>query len=170
MKLVCHFFFPPEKETDRERHQASCGKYWQHNHSLPWLSILSFFQPCPHFPAWRKWNYLYKNGVTHLFLFWYLFWCLLFSVFIFHPGIGCACLHSYLLYCAIIIIWASLVAQMVKNLPAVQETWVRFPGSGRLPGGGNGYPFKYSCLENSMDRGAWQDSPGDSKSWTWLSE
>ena len=29
------------------------------------------------------------------------------------------------------------------------------PGSGRSPGGGNGYPVQYSCLENSMDRGAW---------------
>ena len=30
------------------------------------------------------------------------------------------------------------------------------PWSGRSPGEGNGYPLKYSCLENSMDRGAWQ--------------
>ena len=30
------------------------------------------------------------------------------------------------------------------------------PGSGRSPGGGNGYPLQHSCLENSMDRGAWQ--------------
>ena len=29
------------------------------------------------------------------------------------------------------------------------------PGSGRSPGEGNGNPFQYSCLENSMDRGAW---------------
>ena len=29
------------------------------------------------------------------------------------------------------------------------------PGSGRSPGEGNGNPFKYSCLENPMDRGAW---------------
>ena len=29
------------------------------------------------------------------------------------------------------------------------------PGSGRCPGGGNGNPFEYSCLENPMDRGAW---------------
>ena len=28
--------------------------------------------------------------------------------------------------------------------------------SGRSPGDGNGYPFQYSCLENSMDRGTWQ--------------
>ena len=30
------------------------------------------------------------------------------------------------------------------------------PGSGRSPGERSGYPFQYSCLENSMDRGAWQ--------------
>ena len=30
------------------------------------------------------------------------------------------------------------------------------PGSGRFPGEGNGYPFQYSCLENPMDRRAWQ--------------
>ena len=29
------------------------------------------------------------------------------------------------------------------------------PGSGRSPGEGNGYPLRYSCLENSVDRGAW---------------
>ena len=29
------------------------------------------------------------------------------------------------------------------------------PGSRRYLGGGNGYPFQYSCLENSMDREAW---------------
>ena len=30
------------------------------------------------------------------------------------------------------------------------------PGSGRSPGEGNGNPLRYSCLENPMDRGAWQ--------------
>ena len=30
------------------------------------------------------------------------------------------------------------------------------PGSGRFPGEGNGYPLQCSCLENSMDRGAWR--------------
>ena len=30
------------------------------------------------------------------------------------------------------------------------------PGLGRSPGEGNGYPLQYSCLENLMDRGAWQ--------------
>ena len=42
------------------------------------------------------------------------------------------------------------------------------PGSGRSHGGGNGNP-QYSCLENSMDRGAWWAIvPGAEKSWTGL--
>ena len=50
---------------------------------------------------------------------------------------------------------ASLVAQMVKNLPAMQKTRRFNLQSGRSPGGGHGNPLQYSCLENSMDRGAW---------------
>ena len=48
---------------------------------------------------------------------------------------------------------------MVKNLPA-NAGEVRdigsVPGSGRSPGGGNGNPLQYFCLENPMDRGAWR--------------
>ena len=48
---------------------------------------------------------------------------------------------------------------MVKNLPVnageVQDAG-SVPGLGRSPGEGNGNPLRYSCLENSMDRGAWQ--------------
>ena len=66
--------------------------------------------------------------------------------------------------------WASLVAQLVKNLPAVQETLDSIPGSGRSRGEVNGYSLHYSCLENSMDRGAWQTIVhGVTKSQTWLS-
>ena len=44
------------------------------------------------------------------------------------------------------------------------------PGLERSPGEGNGYPFQYSCLENSVDRGAWQAAVhGVAKSWTRLS-
>ena len=39
---------------------------------------------------------------------------------------------------------ASLIARSVKNLPAMQETPVWFPGSGRSPGEGKGYPLQYS--------------------------
>ena len=51
---------------------------------------------------------------------------------------------------------ASLVAQSVKSLTAMQETWVGIPGSGRSPGEGNCNPLQYSCLENPMDSGDWQ--------------
>ena len=44
---------------------------------------------------------------------------------------------------------------MVKNVPAIKETWVRPLGGGRSPGGRHGNPLQYSCLENPMDRGAW---------------
>ena len=50
---------------------------------------------------------------------------------------------------------ASLVAQRLKRLPAMRETWVLIPGLGRSPGEGNGNPLQCSCLENPMDRGAW---------------
>jgi len=44
---------------------------------------------------------------------------------------------------------------MVKNLPAKAGDTGSTPGSGRSPGEGNGNPLQYSCLENSMDKGAW---------------
>ena len=54
--------------------------------------------------------------------------------------------------------WASQVLLVVKN-PLANAGDVRdagsIPGSGRSPGEGNGNPLQYSCLENSMDRGAW---------------
>ena len=48
---------------------------------------------------------------------------------------------------------------MVKNLPANAEDAGDLdltPGLGKAPGGGNGYSHWYSCLENPMDREAWQ--------------
>ena len=108
---------------------------------------------------------------------------------------------------------ASLVVQLVKNLPVMQETpvqghdswagkfpWRRdriptsvflgFPGDsdgkesacnvgdpgsicglGKSPGEGNGNPLQYSCLENPVDRAAWQATVhGVEKSWTRLSD
>ena len=60
------------------------------------------------------------------------------------------------------------MAQMVKNLPAGDPSLI--PGSGWSPGEGNGSPCQYSCLENSMDRGAWWATVhGVSKSRTQLS-
>ena len=51
------------------------------------------------------------------------------------------------------IVCAFLVAQLVKNLPAIQETWFWSLGRDNPPGEGNDYPLQYSCLEDSKDRG-----------------
>ena len=47
-------------------------------------------------------------------------------------------------------------ALVVKNPPTNVGDAGLTPGFGRFPGGGHGNPLYYSCLENSMDRGAWQ--------------
>ena len=44
----------------------------------------------------------------------------------------------------------------LKNLPANAGGAGLIPGSGRTPEGGNGHVLRYSCLGNSMDRGAWR--------------
>ena len=63
---------------------------------------------------------------------------------------------------------------MVKNLPAsagdVRDV-SSVSESGRSSGGGCGNPFQYFCLENPMDRGAWQAIVQKvTKSWTWLKQ
>ena len=45
---------------------------------------------------------------------------------------------------------------MVKNPPANAGDGGLIPGSGRSPGGGNGTPLQYSCLENPMEVEVWQ--------------
>ena len=47
-------------------------------------------------------------------------------------------------------------SSLVKTPPANAGDAGSTPGSGRSPGGGNGNPLQYSCLENPMDRGAWR--------------
>ena len=50
----------------------------------------------------------------------------------------------------------SQVAPVVKNPPTNVGDSGSIPGSGRSPGGGQGNPLQYSCLENPLDRGAWR--------------
>ena len=50
---------------------------------------------------------------------------------------------------------ASLVAQRLKCLPPMRETWVRSLGGEDPPGKGNGNPLQYSCLQNPIDGEAW---------------
>ena len=68
--------------------------------------------------------------------------------------------------------WASHVVLVVKIMLAdagdIRDSG-SIPGSGRSPGGEHGNLLQYSCLENSMDRGAWRSAVhGLAKSWTWL--
>ena len=64
---------------------------------------------------------------------------------------------------------SSLVVQLVKNLPAMQETWVQSLGQEDPLEKGVANPVPYSCLENSMDRGTWRATIcGVTRSWTWL--
>ena len=71
-------------------------------------------------------------------------------------------------------IMASQVVSVVKNPPASSGDpgdGVSIPGSERSSGVGSGNLLQYSCLENYMDRGAWQTTvPGVPKSQTWLSD
>ena len=63
---------------------------------------------------------------------------------------------------------------MVKNLPAKAgdtRDVGSIPGLGRSPGGGNGNPLQYACLENLMDGGPWWATVhGVTKSWTQLKQ
>jgi len=66
---------------------------------------------------------------------------------------------------------ASQVVLLIKNLPAkvgdIRDTQGSIPGLRRTPGGGHGNPLQYSCLENPMDRRAWQATVHRvAKSWT----
>ena len=60
---------------------------------------------------------------------------------------------------SLMLLWGSRVVQLVKKLPAIagdaRDEGV-IPEPGRSPGIGNGNPLQYFCLENPMDRGAWQ--------------
>ena len=67
--------------------------------------------------------------------------------------------------------WTSLVAQTVKASAYNAGDPGSIPGLGRSPGEGNGNPLVYSCLENPMDRGAWQAAVhGVAKSQTQVSD
>ena len=74
-----------------------------------------------------------------------------------HTSVVHIYIHTYI--CTYVYAWASQVAQLVKNPPASvgdARGVGSILGSGRSPGGGNGNPLQYSCLENPMGRGAWR--------------
>ena len=110
---------------------------------------------------------IFLNVPSPLFLFVPYIFCS-FSLLSFSPHLWNVCIYVYAyLY---IHTGTSLVAQMVKNLLAVQEMWLD-PWIKKIPWRRECYPLQYFCLENSTDRGAWQTTVyGITKSWTQLSD
>ena len=94
---------------------------------------------CVNFCCTAKWG-SYTDTHTHTYSL-----VILFSIMIYHRILS-------IFLC--VLQRASWVAQMVKNLPAMWETWVWSWGQEDPLEKGN--PLRYSCLENSMGRGAWQ--------------
>ena len=68
------------------------------------------------------------------------------------------CLNGKKFLCVVFIYFILFIflfgGSVVKNLPSSVGDAGLVPGSGRLPGEGNGSPVQYSCLGNPMDRGA----------------
>ena len=87
----------------------------------------------------------------------------------------CVYRYTYICVCVFICmyvcIWGFLGGSVVKNPPAsAGERRCRFdPWVGKIPSGGLGNPLQNFCLENPMDRGAWQATVHRvTKSWLWL--
>ena len=78
------------------------------------------------------------------------------------PGLGRSLEEG--IYYSLQYSWASLVAQLVKNPPAMQESWAQSLGWEDPLEKGKGYPLQYSSLESSMDCIV----HGVTKSWAWL--
>ena len=64
--------------------------------------------------------------------------------------------YSFAFYAAYLKVIGFPGGPVVKNAPAKARDEGSISGWGRSPGGGNGNPFQYSCLENPMDRGSWR--------------
>ena len=82
----------------------------------------------------RKLLFSFRDAILHLF-------CIVFEIM-------CLCHH---ICSSTQLSWTSLVAQLVKNLPAMWETWVRSLCWRDALEKGKGYPCQYSGLENAMD-------------------
>ena len=77
---------------------------------------------------------------------------------------------SLLLLIILLLPWGLSSQEFACNAGAAGDL-DSIPGSGRSPGGGHGYPLQYSCLENPMNRGAWQAIVHRvAKSQTWLKQ
>ena len=126
-------------------------------------TMKSYFLVCGLDQSWNQSHQyittVYGYGYVCVYIYIYILGCMC-SLHIF----GCTCIYIY-----ICMYGASLVAHRVKNPSANAGDVGSILGSGRSPGEGNDYPLHYSCLENSMDRGAWRATAhGVSKNQTGL--
>ena len=114
---------------------------------------------------WKMW--IHQRGYLAWLWFWWQWrwwwWCYLIAVWI---PLGLRGRARMWVQWGKINSWRALppLSWGLSILPLDDREWtqwlwlkalVSIPGSGRSPGEGNGYPLQYSCLENSMDRGAW---------------
>ena len=101
-------------------------------------------------------------------LYWLFILCLYVSKIYLHSCV-CVCvqIHKYIVY-----IHTGLPGGSYGKVSACNGgDPVSIPGLERSPGGGNGTPLQYSCLENPMDREAWWATVhGVAKNWTRLSD
>ena len=143
---------------------------WQYQQLCRWCVVvsscpftLSCYQMvtiCPHLPIWiEELTSLLIQNINDFCLNWPGFKAKAFLLFLYQNGFSIK---------EITITWVFMVAQTVKNPPAMRETWVWSLGwkdSWRK----NGYPLQYSCLENPMGRGAWWATVhGVAKNQTWI--
>ena len=88
----------------------------------------------------------------------------------------CVCVCVYMCVCIYIYIYIYIKLSFPCGLDGKESTCYAgdlglIPGSGRSPGEGTGYQLQYPCLENPMEREAWQAIIyGVTKSWTRLSD
>ena len=88
----------------------------------------------------------------------------------FYRGIWCSQSHDWYLGTTILYCMGFPGSSVVKYLPANAGNTTLIPGLESYPRVGNGNPLQCSCLEHSMDRGAWWAAVhGVTKSCTWLS-
>ena len=138
-----------------DMHHGSC--HGGHKKETMWTSLLKGHGSAPPFPYGFFPRWLWKSQCDE----WSregALWLLITSCYV--PGSLLDALHTF---CYLIL------SMRVVNIIALSYRWNMIPGLGRSPGGGDGNPLQYSCLENPMNREAWQATVhGVTKRWTRL--
>ena len=134
-----------EDPLEREMAIHSSTLAWK----IPWMEEPDRLQSMGSQRVGYDWaTSLHFHWLTDHYILWCIWW---YMVYFWHP-------------CGAVVENPFASAKDVRDVGSV-------PGLGRSPGAGNGNPLQYSCLDNFMDRGAWQAVVhGITKSQTWLSD